>query len=225
MDIVGNFSDEDEIEICSNVEEVDYVSTVVCQVYNKLNLSFILDLIVDLVYEYSSISVKTLVKKVVSHFGYIVTYRKEWTKKQIALAQIYVRDIVDRPERRHATRSIIRADTFHAAGTPASMRARIPFSAPARPPTTHRVNQIYDHFSLEKTHFELNQSKGSGKRPRLPSEGKPSPTRPRLPSEMMLDTLVYSFLRGCFRLPNHALKGLQVISNTAFANILAVRAA
>lgn len=67
-----------------------YVSTVVCQVYNKLNLSFILDLIVDLVYEYSSISVKTLVKKVVSHFGYIVTYRKEWTKKQIALAQIYV---------------------------------------------------------------------------------------------------------------------------------------
>ncbi|XP_019427218.1 PREDICTED: uncharacterized protein LOC109335537 [Lupinus angustifolius] len=65
------------------------VSMLVSQDHSKLNSSFILDLIVNLVSTDPSIPVKALVKEVVSRFGYTVTYRKAWTAKQMAMAKLY----------------------------------------------------------------------------------------------------------------------------------------
>ncbi|OIW03671.1 hypothetical protein TanjilG_30735 [Lupinus angustifolius] len=62
---------------------------VVSQDHSKLNSSFILDLIVNLVSANPSISVKAVVKEVVSHFDYTVTYRKAWTAKQMAYNELY----------------------------------------------------------------------------------------------------------------------------------------
>ncbi|XP_019420622.1 PREDICTED: uncharacterized protein LOC109330798 [Lupinus angustifolius] len=63
------------------------VSMLVSQDHSKLNSSFIADVVINLVSADPSIPVKTLVKEVVSRFGYTVTYRNAWTAKQMALAK------------------------------------------------------------------------------------------------------------------------------------------
>ncbi|KAF1877185.1 hypothetical protein Lal_00015847, partial [Lupinus albus] len=55
-----------------------------CQDHTKLNTSFISNCIINLVSEDLA-----LVKEIVSHFGYIVTYRKVWIVKQLAMSRIY----------------------------------------------------------------------------------------------------------------------------------------
>ncbi|XP_019451889.1 PREDICTED: uncharacterized protein LOC109353988 [Lupinus angustifolius] len=76
-DIVSEFSDEEEIEMYSDEKEVQFDDG------SSRNL------VVNLVSAYLSIPVKALVKEVVSHFGYTITYRKAWTAKQMALTKIY----------------------------------------------------------------------------------------------------------------------------------------
>ncbi|KAF1889321.1 hypothetical protein Lal_00024644 [Lupinus albus] len=128
-DIVSDFSDEDEIELCADNNEegadveigsselheskpnkyvgqckhygagcewhiraslnVKCVSTVVSQDHTKLNSSFISNCIINLVYEDPSIPIKSIVKEIVSRFGYTVTYRKSWDAKQLAMSRIY----------------------------------------------------------------------------------------------------------------------------------------
>ncbi|KAF1883823.1 hypothetical protein Lal_00038315 [Lupinus albus] len=62
---------------------------VISQDHTKLNSSFIANCIIHLVSEDPSIPIKALVKEIVTRFGYTVKYRKAWTTKQIAMAQIY----------------------------------------------------------------------------------------------------------------------------------------
>ncbi|XP_019428438.1 PREDICTED: uncharacterized protein LOC109336327 [Lupinus angustifolius] len=95
-DIVSDFSDEEEIEICSDEEEVQFDSSSSRSMTYTTPSSFFLNTnsqagrdighITD-----PSIPVKALVKEVVSRFGYTVTvtYRKAWTAKQMAMAKIY----------------------------------------------------------------------------------------------------------------------------------------
>ncbi|KAF1864651.1 hypothetical protein Lal_00039287 [Lupinus albus] len=65
------------------------LSTVVSQDHTKLNSTFISNCIINLVSEDPRIPIKALVKEIVSRFGYIVTYRKAWTEKQLAMSQLY----------------------------------------------------------------------------------------------------------------------------------------
>ncbi|KAF1858697.1 hypothetical protein Lal_00044730 [Lupinus albus] len=69
------------------------VSTCISQDHTKLNSSFIANCIIHLISEDPGITIKALVKEVVTRFGYTVTYRKAWTAKQIAMLQIYVIDV------------------------------------------------------------------------------------------------------------------------------------
>ncbi|KAF1899370.1 hypothetical protein Lal_00019498 [Lupinus albus] len=65
------------------------VSTCISQDYTKLNSLFIANCIIQLLSEDPGISIKILVKEVVTRFGYTVTYKKAWTAKQIAMSEIY----------------------------------------------------------------------------------------------------------------------------------------
>ncbi|XP_019455154.1 PREDICTED: uncharacterized protein LOC109356284 [Lupinus angustifolius] len=71
-DIVSDFSDENDIELCGDVnEEENDVEIGSSEAYDL------------------GIPIKVLVKEVVSRFGYTVTYRKAWTAKQLAMSRIY----------------------------------------------------------------------------------------------------------------------------------------
>ncbi|KAF1868130.1 hypothetical protein Lal_00018646, partial [Lupinus albus] len=65
------------------------VSTIVSQDHTKINSSFISNGIINLVYEDPGILIKVLMKEIVSHFGYTVTYRNVWIVKQLAMSRIY----------------------------------------------------------------------------------------------------------------------------------------
>ncbi|KAF1860252.1 hypothetical protein Lal_00037590 [Lupinus albus] len=70
-DIVIDFSDEDEIELCDDDNEEDA------------------DVEIGSSELHEGIPIKTFVKEIVSRFGYIVTYKKAWIAKQLAMSQIY----------------------------------------------------------------------------------------------------------------------------------------
>ncbi|XP_019434793.1 PREDICTED: uncharacterized protein LOC109341345 [Lupinus angustifolius] len=71
-DIVSDFNDENDIELCGDInEENDDV---------EIGSSEVDD---------TGIPIKAFVNEVVSHFGYIVTYKKAWTAKQLAMSRIY----------------------------------------------------------------------------------------------------------------------------------------
>ncbi|KAF1894825.1 hypothetical protein Lal_00028269 [Lupinus albus] len=75
-DIVNNFSDEEDIELCCDDDEDLEIGS-----SGAVNITY--------ASEDPGIPIKALVKDVVTRFGYTVTYRKALNAKQIAMSQIY----------------------------------------------------------------------------------------------------------------------------------------